>query len=82
MVIGANGAGAVSAEYFGIQMQLTVNKKSNQLGGCATGIHATMVPSNKKECKTVIAYVGRIKFLGFSFYASKHGIRLRVPLGQ
>lgn len=28
--------------------------------------------------KTVIAYVGRIKFLGFSFYASKHGIRLRV----
>lgn len=28
--------------------------------------------------KTVVTYVGRIKFLGFSFYANKHGIRLRV----
>lgn len=28
--------------------------------------------------KTVVAYVGKIKFLGFSFYKHKSGIRLRV----
>lgn len=28
--------------------------------------------------KTVVAYVGRIKFLGFSFYKHKSGMRLRV----
>jgi RNA-directed DNA polymerase len=28
--------------------------------------------------KTVVSYVGRIKFLGFSFYKNKSGMRLRV----
>ena len=28
--------------------------------------------------KTVVAYVGRIKFLGFSFYQNKNGMRLRA----
>ena len=28
--------------------------------------------------KTTVAYVGRVKFLGFSFYKNKDGMRLRV----
>lgn len=28
--------------------------------------------------KTVVAYIGKIKFLGYGFYPSKEGIRLRV----
>lgn len=28
--------------------------------------------------KTEIAYVGKVKFLGFSFYKQKNGMRLRV----
>ena len=28
--------------------------------------------------KTVVAYIGKVKFLGYGFYASKDGIKLRV----
>ena len=28
--------------------------------------------------KTVVAYIGKIKFLGYGFYLSKAGIKLRV----
>lgn len=28
--------------------------------------------------KTIVAYIGKVKFLGYGFYASKEGIKLRV----